>query len=47
MEPWERTWHFNPFKETVLIQALQLLEVFERTLIVSTGKPDKDLSAGV
>lgn len=43
MEPWERTWHFNPFKETDLIQALQLLKVFERTVIVSTGKPDKDL----
>lgn len=43
MEPWERTWHFNPFKETDLIQALQLLEVFERTGIVSAGKPDKDL----
>lgn len=43
MEPWERTWHFNPFKETDLIQALQLLKVFEGTVIVSTGKPDKDL----
>lgn len=43
MEPWERTWHFNPFKETDLIQALQLLKVFERTVIVSTGKADKDL----
>lgn len=45
MEPWERTWHFNPFKETDLIQALQLLKVFERTVIVSTGKADKDLCA--